>query len=93
MAQLTKRERAVAAKYRKYEKARESAKTFYDRADVIVLDIARTMNGKGRCRIREDGKELILIDHAKAALADDTRAIIDWGHAAVRRFELKTAKP
>lgn len=93
MAALTKRERAVAAKLRKYEKAREEAKTLYDRADQIVLDIVRTLNGKARCRIRDDGKELIVIDHAKAAVADDTANIVGWGHAAVRRFELKTAKP
>ena len=90
MSALTKRERSIASKFRKYEKAREEAKKFYDRADRLLLDIARKIQPKTRCRIRDDGRELVVKD--VLAEAGDS-VIVGWGHGAVRRFELKVIDP
>jgi hypothetical protein len=92
MASLTKRERSVASKYRKYEKAREEAKRFYDRADRLLVDIARLVRPKMRCRISEDGKELVVTDLAAEAAKAEDQAIIGWGHGAVRHYEVKAVK-
>ncbi len=84
MANLSKRERSVASKYRKYERCGEQAKKFYDRRDRLLAELAIALKPKMRCRITNDGKCLTLIDKGTG---DDV--IIGWGHAAVRRWELK----
>lgn len=43
VAPLSKRERSIASKYRKYERSREQAKKFYDRADRLLLEIAKSI--------------------------------------------------
>ena len=88
MAALTKRERSIASKYRKYEKAKEQAKKFYDRGDRLLGEIAAAIQPKTFVRIREDGRELHLQDNGKG-----TDGILGWGHGAVRRYELKVVDP
>ena len=41
MSKLTKKERSIASKFKKREKAKEQAKKFYDRADALTLEIAK----------------------------------------------------
>jgi hypothetical protein len=88
MASLTKRERSIAAKFRRYEKAKETAKKFYDRADALLLEIAKGIKPKTFVRIRDDGRQL----HLREASADE-RGILGWGHGAVRQYDLKTVDP
>jgi hypothetical protein len=105
MAALTKRERKIAAKFRRYERVKEQAEKLYGRADAELDGIARLMHKRGAklvpianksgtishrliARISEDGQELHCIDKT----ATDA-LIIDWGHAAVRRYELRVVNP
>lgn len=89
MAPLTKRERSIASKFRKYEKAREQAKKFYDRADRLLEEIARVIPAKAMyVRILDNGRELHLKDNAA-----NPGTILGWGHGAVRRWELKVIDP
>jgi hypothetical protein len=104
MSGLTKRERSIAAKFRRYEKTKEQAKTLYDRADGILTEIARQLEGpkltKMReqlteaaksyhsIRISEDGRLL----HLREAGADE-KGILGWGHGAVRQFDPKVVNP
>lgn len=85
---LSKKERSVAAKFRRYEKAKEQAKKFYDRADLILMEIAKQIQPKGFVRIKEDGQQL----HLREAKADE-RGILGWGHGAVRQYDLKVVNP
>jgi hypothetical protein len=101
---LSKRERSVAAKFRKYEATKEKAKALYDRADGILTEIARSLEGpkltkmraqlaeaaKSRhmIRIHENGQQLQL----REASADE-KGIMGWGHGAVRQFDPKVVNP
>jgi hypothetical protein len=80
---LTKRERSIASKFRRYEAAKEQAKKFYDRADQLLMELAPQVLLKP-ARISEDGKKL----QAHKAEPDE-KGILGWGHAAVRQFSLK----
>ena len=88
MGSLTKRERSIASKFRKREKAKEQAKKFYDRADALTLEIAKSIQPKPFVRIREDGQQLHLQDNTKGE-----EMIVGWGHGAVRRYDLKVVNP
>jgi hypothetical protein len=105
MPRLTKRERSIAANFKRYEKLKEKAGTLYDQADALLAKIAGLMRPRGAklvevtsktgnvshrliARISEDGRELHCIDKT----AGDA-IILDWGHAAVRRYELKVVNP
>jgi hypothetical protein len=101
LSKLTKRERSVAAKLKRYETIKNQAKGLYDKADVILGQLALLVEGaqitrararldelaKGHrtVRISEDGKILQLKDNTSG-----DESILGWGHAAVRRYELKT---
>ena len=100
MAGLSKRERSIAAKFRRYERTKEQAKTLYDRADGILTEIARQLEGpqltkmreqvseavkaKHTIRIHEDGRQLCLRE-----ASPDEKGILGWGHGAVRQFDPK----
>lgn len=100
MPSLSKRERSIAAKFRRYEKTKERAKALYDKADGILTEIAQQMEGpkltkmreqiaelaKNRhtIRIHEGGQQL----HLREAAADE-KGILGWGHGAVRQFDPK----
>jgi hypothetical protein len=104
MPPLSKRERSVAHKLRRWEKVKEQAKALYDKADGILTEIAQELEGpkltkmradlaelaKGRhsIRISEDGKTL----HLREA-APDEKGILGWGHGAVRQFDPKVVNP
>ena len=104
MSALTKRERSIAAKFRRYERTKEKAKTLYDRADGILTEIARQLEGptltrareqlleaaqkKHMIRISDDGRQL----HLREAGADE-KGILGWGHGAVRQFDPKVVNP
>ena len=88
MAPLTKRARSIASHFRRYEKSREQAKKFYDRADRLLVDIAKRIQPKTSARVRDDGRELHLKDNS---LGEE--AILGWGHGAVRRYEVKVVDP
>jgi len=104
MPELTKRERSIAAKFRRYERTKELAKALYDRADGILTEIARELEGpqltkareqlteaakaKHVIRIHEDGRQL----HLREA-GPDEKGILGWGHGAVRQFDPKVVNP
>ena len=104
MSKLTKRERSIAAKFKRYAATKEQAKSLYDKADGILTEIARLVEGasitrmRGRLadlakahstmRISEDGKLLQL----REAAADE-KGIMGWGHGAVRQFDPKILNP
>ena len=49
MSKLTKKERSIASKFKKREKAKEQAKKFYDRADALTLEIAKQSSLRPLC--------------------------------------------
>jgi len=91
---LTRRERSVASKYRKFQKAQERASLEYERADRLAYSIAQIAGGHGRVvRIHPEGKALQVIDNYEAAKAhpkrDPAQMPKAWAHGSVREFELK----
>ena len=88
MSKLTKKERSIASKFKKREKAKEQAKKFYDRADALTLAIAKAIQPKTFVRIHEDGKQLHLLNNAAGE-----EMIVGWAHGALRRWELKVVNP
>lgn len=104
MPALSKRERSIAAKLRRWEATKDKAKALYDKADGILTEIAQQMEGptltraraqlaeaakaKHSIRISEDGKTL----HLREASADE-KGILGWGHGAVRQFDPKVVNP
>lgn len=88
MSKLTKKERSIASKFKKREKAKEQAKKFYDRADALTLEIAKAIQPKTFVRIHEDGKQLHLLNNAAGE-----EMIVGWAHGALRRWELKVVNP
>ncbi len=100
MPSLSKRERSIAAKFRRYEKLKERAKRLYEQADAVLTEIAQQMEGpvltkarqqladaakaKHLVRIAEDGRQLQLRESSA-----DEKGILGWGHGAVRQFDPK----
>ena len=100
MSALTKRERSIAAKFRRYEKLKERAKRLYDQADGILTDIAKQMEGPKITKMREQlaeltkGNHLVRISENGQQLhlresSPDEKGIMGWGHGAVRQFDPK----
>lgn len=91
---LTRKERAIAAKYRKLTKAKEKAAAEYERADRLALDIATRAGGAGKIvRISLEGKAIQVVDNYQAAIAHPKRKPEQmpkaWAHAAVRQFDFE----
>jgi hypothetical protein len=91
---LTRRERSIAAKYRKVLKAEERASAQYELADRLKFAIAQLAGGHGKVvRISADGKALEVINPMQAAISHPKRKPDQmpkaWAHAAVRQFDLK----
>jgi hypothetical protein len=100
MASLSKRERSVAAKFKRYERAKERASKFYDQADEILSELAKLMQPRGaKLRTVESKQGTVshrwisrISDDQELHLVDNTAGdgiILDWGHAAVRRYTPK----
>lgn len=94
MPTLTKRERSIAAKYRRMVKAKEKAGAQYDLADRLALDIAKKSKGEV-VRISE-GKGILAIDQMQAAISHPKRKPEQmpkgWCHAAFRQFEIEEVR-
>lgn len=104
MPALTKHERSIAAKFRRWEKLKEKAKRLYDQADGVLVEIAQQLEGpkltkareqlaelarsKHACRISDDGRQLHLRESSP-----DEKGIMGWGHGAVRQFDPKVVNP
>lgn len=91
---LSRRERSIAAKYRKLVKAQEKASLEYERADRLAFAIGMLAGGHGKVvRINPEGKALQVIDNYEAAKAhpkrDPKQMPKAWAHGSVRQFELK----
>ena len=84
MPSLSKRERSIAAKFRRYEKLKERAKRLYEQADVVLTQIAELAKAKHLIRIDENGRQLQLRESSP-----DEKGILGWGHGAVRQFDPK----
>lgn len=99
MAGLSKRERSIAAKFRRYEATKEKAKALYERADGILTEIARQLEGPKLTKLREQlaqaaqGNHSIRISETQTLqlreAAADEKGILGWGHGAVRQFDPK----
>lgn len=98
MAKLTKRERSVAAKYRRYRKVLERAQFFYELADRLAVAIADKLKKQHgtEVRISETGQGIRLVDnyiaaqkHPKLMPGQMPKA---WAHGSVRQFELEEVK-
>jgi len=91
---LTKRERSIAAKYRRMLKAKEKAGAQYDLADRLALEIATKSKGEV-VRISES-KGIQAIDQMQAAINHPKRKPEQmpkgWAHAAFRQFEIEEVK-
>jgi hypothetical protein len=104
MSALSKRERSIAAKFKRYQTLKERAKACYDRADSVLMEIAAQLEGakitkmrkqlaelaqaRHSIRISESGQELVL----RESLGDE-KGILGWGHGAVRQFDPKVVNP
>ena len=91
---LTRKERAIAATYRRLVKAQERASLQYELADRLSFKIAQKAGGHGQVvRINADGKAIEIIDLYQAAIAHPKRKPDQmpkaWAHGSVRQFELK----
>lgn len=95
MGSLTKRERAVASKYRKFLRATARAERFYEEAGRHVFSIAQKLNGVhgSTIRIAVDGKGILLLDNYIAAVTNPKRGPKEmpkaWAHGSVKQFQLK----
>lgn len=93
MKPLTKRERSIAAKYRRVLKAEEKAAAQYELADRLKLQIAIKGGAGNTVRISADGKGIEIVDNYQAAIAHPKRKPDQmpkaWAHGSVRQFELK----
>lgn len=91
---LTRRERSLAAKYRRMVKAKERAGVQYELADRLALEIATKSAGKV-VRISET-LGIQAVDQVKAALEHPKRKPEQmpkiWAHAAARLFEIEEVK-
>ena len=94
MPPLTKRERSIAAKYRRMLKAKEKASAQYDLADRLAFEIAKKSKGEV-VRISE-AKGVQAIDQMQAAIEHPKRRPEQmpkgWCHAAFRQFEIEEVK-
>src|ERR1700735_346658 len=104
MPPLTKPERSIAAKFRRYEQTKEKAKALYDRADGILTEIVRQLEGPKLTAMRAQlteaskAKHMIRIDDSGRQLqlreaSADEKGILGWGHGAVRQFDPKIVNP
>jgi hypothetical protein len=100
MPRLSKRERSIAAKFRRYEKLKERAKGLYDQADSLLTEIVRQLEGPKLTEMRQQiadaakSKHLVRIDESGRHLqlreaSPDEKGILGWGHGAVRHFDPK----
>jgi hypothetical protein len=94
LSSLTKRERSIAAKFRRLQKAQERASANYELADRLSFQIAQQAGGHGKTvRISADGKGIEVVDNYQAAIAHPKRGPEQmpkaWAHGSVRQFELK----
>jgi hypothetical protein len=91
---LTRRERSLAAKYRRMLKAKEKAAVQYELADRLAFEIATKSSGK-LVRI-SDTKGIQAVDQVRAALQHPKRKLDQmpkiWAHAAARLFEIEEVK-
>lgn len=104
MPELSKRERSIAAKFKKYQALKEKAKECYDRADGVLTEIARQLEGPKLIKMREQLTELTRAKHSirigengqllqLRESAADENGILGWGHGAVRQFDAKVINP
>ncbi len=105
MASLTKRERSIASKFRRYEKAQAKAKTFYTRADTLLAQIALLMSANNRKPVAITSRTGVVSYHYVARIRESGQElhctdraagdalVLGWGHGAVRRYELETLNP
>jgi hypothetical protein len=94
---LTRKERRVAASYRKIQKAKEKASAEYERADRETLKLANLLGGHGAtARISQDGKGIKIVEPLRAALESPKLQAGQmpkaWAHAAVRQFDVEELK-
>src|SRR5208337_353071 len=74
MPPLTKRERSIAAKFRRFEATKEKAKSLYDRADGILTEIARSLEGPKLTKMREQLIEAAKSKHS-VRISDDGKTL------------------
>lgn len=91
---LTRRERSIAAKYKRFRSTQDRASALYAEADRIAFELAQKLGGHGKVmRISEEGKALQVIDNYQAAIEHPKREKGEmpkaWAHGSVRQFEFK----
>jgi hypothetical protein len=94
MRALSKRERSIAAKYRRMVRVKEKASAQYDLADRLAFQIAQ--KSKGEVVRISDTKGIQAVDQMKAAISHPKRKPDQmpkgWAHAAFRQFEIEEVK-
>jgi hypothetical protein len=94
MRALSKRERSIAAKYRRMLRAKEKAGAQYELADKLAFEIAG--KSKGQVVRISDSKGIQAVDQMQAAISHPKRKPEQmpkgWCHAAFRQFEIEEVK-
>lgn len=83
---LTKTEARIAAKLKRWQKAKARAKALYDRSDLLMKELAALLKPGEPVRISEktEGKNhVVLLDNYAGK-------DVVWGHGGVRRWDFET---
>lgn len=87
---LTRRERSIAAKYRRFLRAKQEGENAYGRADRIAFEIAKKIGGNiSRISDLRGVKAINRIEEAIAKAESEQTMPKLWGHGAGRFFDLK----
>ena len=84
----TSLERKVGLKFEEYRMLRDQAKELYSAADALLLEIGQLVSPKPIATIMISPDELLEVTD----LSKGKDINLGWGHASVKRYELKIRK-
>lgn len=84
-----KQSRGVADLVTRYQRARESGKRGYQRADRIMCEIVATVKPGEEIELSGSGRKAVLLDR----FAEAEKSGVIWTPCAARRWDLKIIEP
>lgn len=67
---------------RRHVAAKKQAKKLYDRADALLMEIAKHMKPGDEIPLNETGKKAVMVDNWEGKT-------VVWGHGGVRHYEVE----